>query len=68
VLSSPFVCVLVVDDDGVGLDGGAHYATGSQVGLGLCRRLLRRMGGTLQLEPRAVGGTRAAVLLRDVAR
>jgi signal transduction histidine kinase len=66
VLSSAFGCVLVVDDDGVGLDGGAHYATGSQVGLGLCRRLVGRLGGTLQLEPRAVGGTRATVSLREV--
>jgi signal transduction histidine kinase len=66
VLSSPDACLLVVDDDGVGLDGGAHYATGSQIGLSLCRRLVSRLGGTLQLESRAVGGTRAAVSLREV--
>jgi signal transduction histidine kinase len=68
VLRGPSVSVLVVDDDGVGLDGGTHYATGSQVGLGLCRRLVSRMGGTLRLEPRAVGGTRAKVLLPEVSQ
>jgi signal transduction histidine kinase len=67
VLSRPFLR-LIVDDDGVGLAGGAEYATGSQVGLGLCRRLVSRMGGTLHLEPRAVGGTRAEVLLPEVSR
>jgi hypothetical protein len=66
VLSRPFLRVLV-DDDGVGLAEGARYATGSQVGLDLARRLVSRMGGTLQLEPRVVGGTRAAVLLGEVA-
>jgi signal transduction histidine kinase len=58
---------VLVDDDGVGLGDGARYETGSQVGLGLCRRLVSRLGGTLRLEPRVVGGTRAAVLLRGVA-
>jgi signal transduction histidine kinase len=67
VLSRPFLRVLV-DDDGVGLGEGAHYATGSQVGLGLCRRLVSRMDGRLQLEPRIAGGTRATVLLREVPR
>jgi signal transduction histidine kinase len=67
VLSRPFLRVLV-DDDGVGLAGGAQYATGSQVGLGLCRRLVSRMDGTLQLEPRLVGGTRATVLLGEAPR
>jgi signal transduction histidine kinase len=64
VLARPFLRVFV-DDDGVGLAGGAQYATGSQVGLGLCRRLVSRMGGTLQLEGRALGGTRASVLLPE---
>jgi signal transduction histidine kinase len=63
----PFLRVLV-DDDGVGLAEGAHYATGSQLGLSLCRRLVSRMDGRLLLEPRTAGGTRATVLLREVPR
>jgi signal transduction histidine kinase len=54
-------CVLVVDDDGVGL-GSAPYATGAQLGLRLCRRLVERCGGALELEPRASRGTRAVIL------
>jgi signal transduction histidine kinase len=67
VLSRPSMR-LIVDDDGVGLTEGARYATGSQVGLGLCRRLVSRLNGTLQLEPRLAGGTRATVLLGRVSR
>jgi len=53
---------LTVDDDGVGL-GGDEYASGSGVGLGLCRRLVERFGGRLELEPRRGGGTRARLLV-----
>ena len=55
--------VLVVDDDGAGLGSGAGYATGAQLGLALCRRLVARFGGTLELKPRALGGTRALIVL-----
>jgi signal transduction histidine kinase len=53
---------LVVDDDGVGLDSADRYATGAQLGLRLCRRLLERCGGALELRPRAVRGTRAVIV------
>jgi signal transduction histidine kinase len=67
MLSRPTVR-LIVDDDGVGLSEGARYATGSQVGLGLCRRLVSRLDGSLRLEPREMGGTRATVLLGQVSQ
>jgi signal transduction histidine kinase len=54
---------LTVDDDGAGVAQVAGYAKGSRLGLTLCRRLAGRFGGTLQLAPRAVGGTRASVAL-----
>ena len=54
---------LVVDDDGVGLGLTDGYATGAGLGVALCRRLLSRLGGLLELKPRAVGGTRALILL-----
>jgi signal transduction histidine kinase len=53
--------VLVVDDDGVGLGSADRYATGAQLGLRLCRRLVERCGGVLELRPRAVRGTRALI-------
>jgi signal transduction histidine kinase len=53
---------LVIDDDGVGLSSAeGRYATGSGVGLQLCRRLAERLGGVLELCPRLGGGTRAVV-------
>jgi signal transduction histidine kinase len=54
--------VLVVDDDGVGLTSTDRYATGAQLGLRLCRRLVERCGGTLELRPRAIRGTRAMIV------
>jgi signal transduction histidine kinase len=54
--------VLVIDDDGVGLGSADRYATGVQLGLGLCRRLVERCGGVLELRPRAVRGTRAVIV------
>jgi signal transduction histidine kinase len=54
--------VLVVDDDGVGLASADHYATGAQLGLRLCRRLVERCGCVLELRPRAVRGTRAVIV------
>jgi signal transduction histidine kinase len=53
--------ILVVDDDGVGLDSPSHYATGAQLGFRLCRRLVERCGCVLELRPRAVCGTRAVI-------
>jgi signal transduction histidine kinase len=54
--------ILVVDDDGVGLDSTSRYATGAQLGLRLCRRLVERCGCALELRPRAVRGTRAVIV------
>jgi signal transduction histidine kinase len=54
---------LVVDDDGVGLEAPAGYVAGSRLGLGLCRRLVARLGGTIELAPRRKGGTRATLVL-----
>jgi signal transduction histidine kinase len=54
--------VLVIDDDGVGLASADRYATGVQLGLGLCRRLVERCGGVLELGPRTVRGTRAVIV------
>jgi signal transduction histidine kinase len=53
--------VLVIDDDGIGIDSADGYATGSQLGLRLCRRLVERCGGLIELRPRAVRGTRAVI-------
>jgi signal transduction histidine kinase len=55
--------VLLVDDDGVGLGATDRYATGGHLGLTLCRRLIARFGGVLELKPRASGGTRAELVL-----
>jgi signal transduction histidine kinase len=54
--------ILVVDDDGVGLASTNGYATGAQLGLRLCRRLIERCGCALELRPRAVRGTRAVIV------
>jgi signal transduction histidine kinase len=54
--------ILVIDDDGVGLESTTGYATGAQLGLRLCRRLVERCGGMLELRPRAVRGTRAVIV------
>ncbi len=54
--------ILVIDDDGVGVDSASGYATGAQLGLRMCRRLVERCGGMLELRPRAVGGTRAVII------
>jgi signal transduction histidine kinase len=54
--------ILVVDDDGVGLAATDGYATGAQLGLRMCRRLVERCGCALELRPRAVRGTRAVIV------
>ena len=55
---------LVVDDDGVGIDANAGYAAGSGIGFGLVRRLVARHGGSVELMPRACGGTRAILAMQ----
>jgi nitrate/nitrite-specific signal transduction histidine kinase len=54
---------LTVEDDGVGLAEAGGYVGGSRLGLSLCRRLVGRFGGALELAPHAVGGTRASVVV-----
>jgi signal transduction histidine kinase len=60
--------IVVVDDDGVGLASADRYATGAQLGLCLCRRLVERCGGVLELRPRALRGTRALITVAGAAR
>jgi signal transduction histidine kinase len=54
--------ILVIDDDGVGLASTDRYDTGAQLGLRLCRRLVERCGGMLELRPRTIRGTRALIV------
>jgi signal transduction histidine kinase len=54
---------LVVDDDGGGMEAADRYAAGSGLGLALCRRLVARYGGSLELKSRAAGGTRATLVI-----
>jgi signal transduction histidine kinase len=58
--------LLVIDDDGVGLASTHRYATGTQLGLRMCRRLVERCGCALELRPRAVRGTRAVIVAEGV--
>jgi signal transduction histidine kinase len=60
--------VLVVDDDGVGLDSRDGYVTGDQIGLALCRRLVARFGGAIELKPRSTAGTRAVISVSGADR
>jgi signal transduction histidine kinase len=59
---------LVVDDDGVGLGAREDgYEHGSGLGLGLCRRIVERSGGRLEIMPRLIGGTRAILSMERAA-
>jgi signal transduction histidine kinase len=58
---TPTRASLLVDDDGVGLGDHDDYVSGSGLGFALCSRLIARFDGTLELRPRAAGGTRAAL-------
>jgi signal transduction histidine kinase len=53
---------IVVDDDGVG-GSGDGYERGAGLGLALCRRLISRFGGALELRPGPLGGMRATIVL-----
>jgi signal transduction histidine kinase len=54
---------LGIDDDGAGV-GSREYAAGSGIALALCRRLVERLGGELELRARPEGGTTARIALR----
>ena len=58
---------LLVDDDGLGLAESDLYASGSGLGLSLCRRIAGRFGGKLELAPGPTGGTRAILELTEAA-
>lgn len=58
---------LLVLDDGVGLGAARGYATGSGLGLSLCREIAGRYGGVLELAPRPAGGTRAMLQLKEAS-
>jgi signal transduction histidine kinase len=53
---------LAVDDDGAGI-GSPDYAVGSGIGLALCKRLVGRLGGELELRARPEGGTTVCIVL-----
>ncbi|WP_405066520.1 hypothetical protein OG558_33160 [Kribbella sp. NBC_01510] len=55
--------VLTVDNDGAAPGTTGRYATGAQLGLVLCRRLVARCGGALELEPGRASGARAVIVL-----
>lgn len=65
--------VLEVRDDGMGLSEAErgqlfepHFTTksrGTGLGLAVCKRVVEQMGGTIELHPRAEGGTLARVRL-----
>jgi signal transduction histidine kinase len=65
---SPCSCRLLVDDDGEGLLDGDRYATGSRLGLSLCRRIAQRFGGALDLAPAPSCGTRATLEFAEATR
>ena len=57
--------VLVVDDDGVGIDEVAsrRAVKAGHVGLAMVRRRVEDLGGTLEIATRADGGTHSRVIL-----
>lgn len=70
--------ILTIEDDGPGMPPEVlrqafepFYSTrpqGSGMGLSLCQAIVHRHGGTIRLEPRPGGGTRAVVELSFVPR
>jgi signal transduction histidine kinase len=57
--------LLVLEDDGAGVGSDQAYRAGSGLGLGLCRRIAARYGGSLVLAALPAGGTQARLLLRE---
>jgi len=76
----PEGAALRVEDDGIGIPAGSEekvfepfvkldrargHGTGHGLGLNLCQRITRRLGGTVRLEPRRPRGTVAVVALPE---
>jgi signal transduction histidine kinase len=59
---------LLVEDDGAGLAARGVYATGSRVGLALCRQIAARSNGVLELGSCASGETRAVLCFDRMLR
>jgi signal transduction histidine kinase len=55
---------LLVEDDGAGLGARDRYATGSRLGLPLCRQIAARSCGVLELSARVPNGSRATLTFR----
>jgi signal transduction histidine kinase len=56
--------ILTVDDDGVGLGGTTSVRRqGSGLGLAVCRRMVERWGGSLDLQRSSESGVRAILTL-----
>lgn len=55
--------LLAVDDNGGGPGASTSYVAGVGLGLALCRRVLGRCGGTLELRPGLTQGSRALICL-----
>jgi signal transduction histidine kinase len=52
---------LLVEDDGAGLSARESYATGSRLGLPLCRQIVARSGGVLELSALVPSGSCATL-------
>jgi signal transduction histidine kinase len=59
--------LLVIEDNGAGVDFDLGYRAGSGLGLRLCRRIAGRYGGSLVLAALPAGGTQARLLFREAA-
>jgi signal transduction histidine kinase len=60
---------LTVEDDGAGFGGGSLGRPGGHgIGLALCRRIVERRGGTLELGESSMGGARATITLPGPSR
>jgi signal transduction histidine kinase len=54
--------MLIVQDNGSGLDSNGWYVAGAGLGLWLCRRLLARFDASLEIQPAPAGGTRLMIV------
>lgn len=61
-VAAPESWTVRVDDDGVGLNSEG-YASGCRIGFSLCRGIVERTGGQLELGPAPGGGARATLVL-----